>query len=319
MKTPLLTAALLALVASLPAQTSPCDSLNDANTLTSGSITSFGFAGPNYNAWQYTPSNALVPRAIRLYTGNTGLSGFMTLEVRNSDPATNLPGARVGGGTWLISAALGDTWQGADFDAIFVLQAGTPYWFVWSDPGFSTVPTEPGGVTLPWANSSNGTAWAAGTASALKFRLYCSLLDDQNVVTVGNPCATAGGALGSEFTNQAPTVGNPDFALEGTGFPGGALAFLAVGLNPNYVASPLPGFPSGCMQYTDVLNAAAGNAGTGNVRSASALGHVTFPLPIPTTPSLVGLFLGTQLAGLDIASAAPIPFVTSNGLQLTVY
>lgn len=316
MNPPRLFASLL-LLASLPAQSPPCASLNDQNTNVSTAITSYGFAGPNVRGWQFIPQTTIVAQAVQLYTGNTQLTGsrFMTVEIWSENPATNLPMTRLAGGTWQISSALGNSWQGANLDAVTPMVASTPYWIVWIDPGFSTLPIEPGGVAVPTALGS----WTSTAASALKCRLFCGLLDGQNVSPFGSPCAGSTGRLGTVFTNQAPTVGNAGFTFEGTGFPSGVFAILALGRNPNWISIPVPGLASGCMQNTDIFVDTFGTIGTGNTRGPTAAGQVTFALAIPPIAAVAGTFVAAQIAALDTGLTAPIPLMVSNALRVTVY
>lgn len=311
--------ALLALATSclLRGQSPACEAWNDQTTTVSGAISGYGFAGPNTVAWQFTPASALVAQGARIFTNNNNVQGFQRLEVWSNDPATNLPQSRIAGGTWKIAQSPTATWQGANFDTIAVLTPGTQYWLVWNEPGFCRIPTELGGITLPYARLS-GATWIPGTASALKLRLQCSLLESANVVPNGAPCTVAGSGLGTILCNQDPTVGNASFAIDATGFASSALAVLVLGSNPAFVSVPLPGFPAGCQQHTDAVVVQTGTTGAGNVRATAAANHVSFPLPIPANASLAGLVLGAQVACADANAQAPIPFVASNGLRLTL-
>lgn len=302
----------------LHAQSPACEALNDQTATVSTAITSYGFAGPNTVAWQFTPSAALVAQGARIFTNNANLGGFQKLEIWSSDPASNLPLSRIAGGTWKISQDASPSWQGANLDSVAVLLAGTPYWLVWSEPGFCRVPIEPGGITLPYARLI-GTTWTSSTASALKFRLQCSPLDSANVVPNGAACTVAGSALGTIFCNQDPTIGNANFAVEASGFASSTLAVLVLGTNPAFVSVPLPGFPAGCQQHTDAAVVVTGSTGAGNVRATAAANHVSFPLPIPANASLVGLALGAQVACADANAQSAIPFVASNGLRITLF
>ena len=315
----------LLLSMSLAAQTTPCLALNDQNTAVSAAITSFGFAGPNVQGWQITPATVLLAQSLQIYTGNVNFTpGFETLEVWDNNPVTNLPNARLAGGTWQIdrnlgAPATGNAWQGCNLDAIATLLPGFSYWIVWTDPGFSTVPTEPGGTTVPSARRS-GTTWAAAAASALKVRVHCNLLDSASSAPYGPACATSQGRLGTLFTNQAPSIGNGFFRVEGTGFTAGSTALLLLGVNPSWMSVPIPGLPSGCALNTDLYVLLTGVTGTGTtVRSVAGTpgyaGNVTFPLPIPGDPSLVGFFLAAQVGVIDAGAAVPLPVVMSNALR----
>jgi len=310
------------LIPALQAQTAPCASLNDTNTNVNGAITATSLAGYDMRAWQFIPSTAVAAQSVEFFTGNTLATGakFITIEIWSEDPSRTLPLARLSGGTWKISNPLGVGWQGANLDQVTVLLPSTPYWLVWHEPGSSRIPTEPGGTAIPAAlKSSSAVAWTSQAASALKFRIFCGLLDQQGVVSFGTACAGSSSRLGTVFSNQPPMVGNANFQFEGTGFPSGVLAVIALGTNPGWPAIPVPGLPAGCMQNTDIFVDLFGTTGTGTVRGPTAAGHVPFPLPIPNFPALVGTFVAGQIAALDSGLSAPIPFVTSNALRVTVY
>ncbi len=305
--------------AALVAQTPPCFSANDQNTNVSNLIYSFSLAGPGVVAWQITPPASLTAEAIRIFTANTyasSVGAFMTLEIWSDNPTSpGLPGARLAGGTWQHNAVV--SWQGADLDAPVALQGGTAYWVVLTEPGWSTVPIEPGGTGLPGARLQGGV-WQAQTASALKVRLFCGPLDDQGVVPFGPGCVSSGGALASLFGNQAPVVGNPDFRIEGSGLPAGAPVLGVFGLVAGFPSVPITG-TNNCYLNTNWDLAIADVVGTGNVRAASAAGHVTLAIPVAANPALVGFYFSAQLVALDAASAQALPFVASNGLQVTVF
>jgi hypothetical protein len=245
----------------------------------------------------------------------------MTLELWSDDPTTNLPSRRVSGGTWQISAALGDTWQGTNLDLDVAPPLPTAYWIVWTDPGMSTAPYQPGGTTMPTARLVSGLWKLQPTPEALKWRLYCGRLDAAHVSVFGQPCPTSRGYWGTLFTNQAPAVGNGNFVVEGTGFVPGQVALLLFG--PNQFGWVVPGLPPGCQQWSDTAYVQTHNTGTGDVRAnaggSGAAGHVTFALAIPANPVLVGLFVSSQVAVLDPPHAVAMPFSLSNGLHVTVF
>jgi hypothetical protein len=311
--------ALLGFGSALTAQSVPCFAANDQNSNVSNLIYSYSNAAPNTNAWQITPTSLLVAQSLRIYTRNTYASqvgAFMTLELWDEDPLSpGLPFTRLAGGTWQFNSVM--SWQGTNLDLPVVLQPNTNYWVVLTEPGWSTPPTEPGGAAKPAARQVAG-AWLPAGASALKVRIYCSLLDDQNVVPFGGTCAGASGSMPFLFTNQPPTLGNVDFRLEGTGLPAGALVFFVMGLQPGYPSVPIAGTPN-CFLSTDTVATLVGTSGTGNVRAAAAFGHVTFPFALPTGAAWQGLYFSAQLAAIDGASTAALPLVTTNALQVTLY
>lgn len=317
MHSSLLATALLSL-ASLGAQTAPCFSMNDANNTVSNLIYSSSFAGPNVNAWQITPAAPLVVQSLRILTGNnypsTGPS--MSLAIWDENPATSLPGTRLGTGSW--ATVRPNHWQGCNLDAVVAMQPSTNYWIVFTEPGWSTVPIEPNGIPMNQARLSSGV-WTSASTGALKLRLYCGLLDDLDLTPSGSACNAAAGGAGTVFTNDTPMLGNTSFYVEGSGFPGNTLALLLLGLNPNWVSFPLPGGDPSCMLSTDPLTVITGFTGIGDVRAATTLGHVPYPLGIPNINSLVGLNVIVQIAALDPASTYGVPLMTSNALRITVY
>ena len=303
----------------LCAQTPPCLAMNDQSTNVPNIITAYAFSGPTSWGWQITPTTPLIARAAQIYTANTVSKVDMVLEIWSHDPATSLPLARLAGGAWKISTASPLMWQGTNLDAPITLVPPNSYWLVWTEPGGCRVPYETGGTTLPAARRPSGGAWATTAATELKFRIFCNLLDAKNVKPKGPSCSTPAG-LGSLYTNQAPTVGNAEFLLDGSGFPSGASAALLLGVQPAFPSVPLPGGNPLCLLHTDIVIIVSGLTGTGNVRqTAGSSGHVFFPLAVPAIPGLAGGYLGAQLAVLDSTSAYSIPFATTNGLQITIY
>lgn len=300
----------------LLAQTAPCFGHNDQNTSVSNAIYTYSPAAPNTYGWQITPTTALIVQGVRVFTRNTfgsQVGPHMTLELWDDNPLSpGLPGTRLAGGTFRHSDVM--SWQGANLDNVAVLLPGTAYWVVLTEPGWSTPPIEPGAATLPWARLTNGV-WTSLSPSPLKVQLFCNWLDDQGVVPFGSPCTGSGG-IGTLFTNQPAAVGNTAFRLEGSGFPGGALSFLVLGLTPGFPSIPIPG-TANCFQNSAPLLTVVGTTGTGNVRAPAALGHVWFPIPIPA--GMQGVYFSAQLAALDAASTAALPVVTSNALQVTIY
>lgn len=310
-------AVLFLLVSPLAAQI-PCDAANDQSTSVSAGIYGYLAAAPNRVAWQITPSSVLTVMAAQIFSGNQNTSqvgSFMTLEIFDESPAA-LPGNRLAGGTWKINPAVG--WQGANLDQTVVMLPATNYWIVWTEPGWSTVPVEPGGTTMPNALFWPSTGWTSPVQTALKYRLFCSLLEGQGAVPFGPACASTAGAIGTAFTNQLPSVGNTAFRLEGTGFPASSLALLVIGVNPQFPSVPVPG-TLGCWLNNDATITLAGATGSGNVRAATAFGHTTFNIPLPANPALAGFYFASQVAAFDVGSTAALPFVTSNSMQITLF
>lgn len=325
---------LLAVVLALPlaahatAQAAPCFAANDANALVTGSLTA-ATGQPNVRAFRVTlpaPGNGF--RSIQIFTGNTSFpAGFMKLELWRNDPATNLPSTRHMGGTWRIDPSLGAAWQGTNLD-LDLVPFPFSYWIVWTEPGQSIEPVEPGGTTFPTAQLVGGTWVLLPQPQALKVRLFCQWLEQPGVAVPaacpdplrGCACPTLTGTWGTLFTNQPALLGNTAFAFEGTGFPAGALALL--GLDLTDTPGFLSGLPTGCSAYPGNPTLVLANTGTGDVlanwATTGAAGHVTFPMPIPADPALSGLVARAQLAVHDPGLAAPLPFSLSNGLRIVI-
>ena len=298
-------------------QTPACVSLNDLTTANSGAVTGFAFAGPESLAWQFTPPQNIVIESAQIYTRNQFLARDMVLEIWSDN--NNLPLARLGGGAWKILTTAPADWHGTNFDAAVPLGQGLSYWLVWIEPGTSLIPVEPGGNSRPSARQSGGGAWLQRTADAPKFRLFCNQLDAMNVTPSGPSCSSPVG-LAVAHTNQAPTVGNANFLLDACGLRPATPALMLVGFQNGWSPVPLPGGPPGAFFNVDPFMLVTGTTGSGNVRSTTGSnGHVFFPLPIPGVPQLVGLYVGLQVAALDSSFAVPLPFVTTNGLRLTIY
>ena len=307
----------------LLAQTPPCFSANDSNLNVPGLIYGYSSANVGKHGWQVSPATPVVAQGLQVVTGNNysaSIGAFMSLEIW--DDVGGLPNARLAGGTWRLQAAT--SWQGANLDQPVVLLPGTPYWIVFVEPGWSVPPYEPGAAaTFPTVNLS-GSSWVPGTASGLKFRLFCGPLDGPGVVAFGQPCADSTGAFGTAFTNQTPSVGNTTFAVEGTGLLPGTAVLEVIGVTQGFPSVPIPG-TNACFLSTDWLLSIGATTGTGTVRSgcsgcasAEASGHVTFTIPIAASPALAGFYFAPQLVSLDYLSALPLPFVSSNALQITI-
>ncbi|MHC4897327.1 MAG: hypothetical protein ACYTGW_09500 [Planctomycetota bacterium] len=304
----------------LDAQTQPCFGMNDTNTNVSNAVTAASLSGPGYWAYQFTPASVLVVRGGRVYTGNKFSDAFMSLEIWSHDTTTKLPKARLVGGTWKNAKPTAIGWYGTNFDKLQILTKGTTYWLVWVEPGFSTPPIEPNGTTMVSTAIRYGTgAFTSRTGqAALKCRLYCSLIDVQGVTVNGNPCASRAGKLGSTFCQVVPSVGNASFRIEGTGLPSTARAYLALGLNKAWSSVSLSPIAPGCFQHTDFVAFVVHQTGTGDVRSAAALGHVNYVAPIPNNSALKGIYVGAQIGVVDAASTNLLPMVFTNGLKIVI-
>ena len=310
---------LLSLGAPSFAQTAPCMRANDQTTSVAGLIYSFSNAGPGRWAWQITPGTATIAQSIRVFTGNnyTGSVGtYMSLEIWDDDPANpGRPGSRLGGGTWLIEPAT--SWQGTNLDDFVIMLPATDYWIVLVEPGWSQPPFETGGTTMPHMNGTSGN-WVPGVPQALKYRIYCGLLDDQGLVSFGAACPGSSGGIGTAFAQEQPMTGNAAFRIEGTGFDAGVPILNVLGVTVGFPSVPIPGTAS-CFANTTIDVTLAATTGTGIVRDPTASGHVQFDIPIPPNAALVGFYFASQLAALDVNIGTPLPFVTSNAMQVTVF
>jgi len=307
----------LLLCAAAAAQIPPCFGLNHTSANVVTAVTTFSSSGQNTLAWQITPSVPLNVQAAQVFTRNDSLSGnyFMILELWSD--AGGLPGARLGGGTWRLVNSRPYAWQGAALDQIVPLAANVPVWLVWIEPGFSTLPQEPGGVTTPRAYRTASGPWTATTTGAPKLRLYCGIVGEWYSWEHGPSCAQSTGQSAALYANEVPTLGNTNYFLEATANPSGAPVFAVYG----FPISPVPvsGFPAGCMQNVSIVAVSLLFAGTGTTRGPTCAGYVSVPLPIPANPSLLLTTLAAQAVPFDAGSAAPLPFTPSNGYCITLH
>jgi len=306
---------LVALAAVALGQTPPCAGSNNTNLTTLSVITILSNAGPNRTAFEFVPTQGMLVWGAQVATANTFRQGTMGLELWDDNPTFAEPLTRLSGGSWLVDNNRPVAWQGTNFDRPVSVTAGTRYWLVFIEPGWSTPAEEPGGTPVPAHRWNYATTSWSPTNLAAKYSIFCSFLDGAGVAATGGPCTSSANLLGTAFTNEAPALGNQAFSIEGSGFPPGALSYLVIGFTPGFPTIPLAGFPTGCTQSTLPVDTLVGVSTAG----AGGSGHVVFPLPLPGTSSLAGLVAGLQLAVLDAAAAAPIPFVTSNAVYVTLF
>jgi hypothetical protein len=299
------------------AQTPRCQGFNDQTNSVSNAITPAALNGPTSRAFRFTASCTQPLRSARLFTSAPNRSFAMSLEIWSDNAATQLPLARLGGGTCVLPLAQPTAWYGVNFDVPVPVTANGSYWLVWIDPGFLQTPYETGGVDLlPGARFSGGS-WIADTARELKLQLFDVLLDDFGVSTQPDACASSQGKLGTIFTNELPARGNVNFAIEGTGFTPGAPAVLFLGIIPSFGQVPLAG-TNGCFLHNELTASLSTSVFTGVLRSTTPSGNLLLPFPIPNFPPLQGQVVTAFFAAIDAGSAFPLPVVTSNGLQLVV-
>lgn len=314
------------LAGALAAQTPPCISLNDASTSVSTTITAFGFGGPGVNAYQFIPTTSLVLQSAQIFTASTPFGsprGYQTLEIWDNN-FIGLPQTRLGGGTWQNqpTTPTAPAWQGANFDALVVLQANQVYWLVWRESGGNVLPYEPAGTPAVTARFTGGQWQLQANSQNIKWRGFCSLLDGAYTQAVGIGCLATTGRIPGAFTNNEPTIGNANFQFEASGFASGTVGLAILGINPSWVGVPIPVAPPSCYLYADPQVLLTVPVGTGNeqaVHTTGCAGHCWIDGPIPANPSLAGTIIDAQFAGLDFASTAPLPFVSTNGVRVTLY
>jgi hypothetical protein len=318
-----LVVAALFLSPGISAQTKPCFSLNDATNAASNAITAWSSGGAYHWALQWTPSATHVAQGMTIWTSSMHLQGFHTLEIWTEDSKTLQPGVRLTGGTFAMPKGTVAGWYGTNFDKVQVLTKGTKYWIVWGEPGWSALPHQVGSTNiLPMARRLVGTtgAWAAATGWGFKFRLFCSRLDQQFIGTFGTACSGSAGNVATTYSNTEPKIGNANFRIEAAGIPSGAASILLLGAKKTFPGVPFGGVAPGCYLNTDMVLLLVGVSGTGNHRAKpapGAAGHISFALPIPSTASLVGNYLGTQIAVHDVKSKNALPMVFTNALRIT--
>lgn len=316
-----LVVAALFLSAGLSAQTKPCFSMNDKTNAAANAITAWSSGGAYHWALQWKPAATHVAQGMTIFTGSKHLQGFHTLEIWSDK--SSAPGSRLTGGTFAMPKGTPNGWYGTNFDKVQVLTKGTTYWIVWGEPGWSALPHETGSANiLPLARrlvSATG-AWTAATGWGFKFRLFCSRLDQQFVGTFGTACSGSAGNVATAFSTTEPKIGNAEFRIEGVGIPSGAASIMLLGAKKTFPGIPLGAVAPGCYLNTDMVLLLVGVSGTGNHRAKpapGAAGHMSFALPLPNTPSLVGQYLGTQIAVHDVKSKNQLPMVFTNALRIT--
>ena len=146
MRTPILT---LALATGLAAQTPHCIGANDTSLSISNAISTASFFGPNQLAMQFSPTQNQIVYGAQVATANTfRANGTMGVEIWSENPSSGLPLSRLAGGSWSIDINRPASWQGANFDLPVPVNAGSSYWLVFIEPGFSTPNIEPAGTPV---------------------------------------------------------------------------------------------------------------------------------------------------------------------------
>jgi hypothetical protein len=136
-----------------------------------------------------------------------------------------------------------------------------------------------------------------------------------SITTIGDGCAAPSRGLipVMDVWNGAPQVGNSQFqvgAIRVAPFAAGILVidFFAA-------AAPLPlaalGMPNDCFGYL----AAPQSVG---FAFADGVGRLQFNVALPNNPNLAGLGVYFQAAAADSATATPLPFHSTNALNITI-
>lgn len=317
-----------AFAAPVDAHGTVCAANNDTTAASSGARTPqpTGATARNVHAWQFIPNRAIFPRAALLFTGSANGDDYMRLEIWSD--AGGAPGTALLGGTMATPRSATASWRGTNFASTGFLSRFTPYWLVWVEAGDSFMPEEPGGQQIPYRQLAADGSWTPMAMSPAKLRVFCGdTLDSPEVLRIGVGCATAGGAVPSAWSNELPTVGNADFAIEGVHLPPGARCWLLIGFDPTFTQLSLEqllGAPFGCFLHTEVRASRQGMSGTAGIGSGAPgarqapAGHVRYPLPLPPDPGLAGLVVTLQIAATDLAAAVALPLITTNSLQLTL-
>jgi len=125
------------------------------------------------------------------------------------------------------------------------------------------------------------------------------------VVSTGTGCTGVGGAV-TQANSGMPTLGNQGFALTATNAPKQSPALLL--LTAGQLKTPIP-LNGSCLLYVDPLKLALVLP-----TQVNTAGTAKWPLPIPTTSSLLGVRFDTQ--ALVVTTA--LKFLTSNALNCTI-
>jgi thermitase len=136
-----------------------------------GTVASYTYVGGWYGL-QYTPSVSYLLKKVELMTG--GKTGPFVVQLR-PDNGTGYPSNTVYRQvTFTMSSTVG--WQGVEFDAAYMVTAGTPYWIVYQ-PVYgarASIATSGTSYTYCWDNFGDGTGdWDyKATAYAWMARFY---------------------------------------------------------------------------------------------------------------------------------------------------
>lgn len=153
-------------------------------------------------AFRFTAPPGATIAAAQVFTGNTAPSPH-TLELRDHDASTGLPGTLLGPAAgWTTFHAR--CWQGAAFAQPLALTAGQDYWLVWRVTGMFpqhsvSADGNPANVLVE-TRISDGNTWHAQAFVPGKFRLFAPY---------------AAGSTLAFGTAKPGTHGNPTIGLSG--------------------------------------------------------------------------------------------------------
>lgn len=242
-------------------------------------------------AFRFTAPSTGIVSAAQVFTGNAAPSPH-TLEVRDHDTTTGLPGTLLGApGTWTTLHAR--CWQGCTLPTPVVLNGGQDYWLVWRVTGMfhqHSVSNDltPGNL-LSEVRVSDGNSYFAQTSLAAKFRLF-----QPYAAGTATPFGTAKpGTYGNPQIGVSPwpALGSPlDVWLDGA--VRRQPAFLVIG-TPIPPGIPIPGIG------TTYTTADMSMFVLTNTQSSPISGGATITLPVPNDPGIAFVPVGFQWGVLD--------------------
>lgn len=310
---------LLTLLSIAGAQTKPCLAEFDSNNRVSTLIYPCSLTKPMQFAYKTTVAQLLVVQAMQVCTGHRSKTGTMAVEVFTHDAINNRPGGSLAQGIWQVTGKAPNSFQGANLNKVLLMVPATTYWFVWTTPCAGTAPHEGYSAAgkIHMTRVVGGNWRLLRNRVNLKYRLFCSLLDQAGVKPVGLGCGNSGGSF---FSNQVPAVGNPYFKFEGTNLPPGARTLFFVGIQKTFNSINLTAIGApGCFLHTDMVLSVPGTTGTAAPGTGPiGRGHIVYDAAIPNNPVLKGAYLRGQLAVVDATSTNPLKAVFTNGLAITI-
>lgn len=293
----------------------PCHAEFDGNNFKDN----VSMGGPNYtDCIKTSTSKALVVLAVQVFTGER--TGTSVVGIWSHDAQKDEPMAELARGSWSMSTT--NSWQGANLSKPVILVPNSTFWVSWIPVNGSQASVENSGSTLPgiqtykWSPTNSAPWNGPYKGHQWKFRLWCRPLVN-GVAPIGGGCSDGYGKIGTWWVNQAPSVGNQGFQLQGAVLPPSSRALIIIGVNKNMNSIDLaPLGAPGCFLHSDslvelILTTTAGTP------SASD-GTLTVPAPIPNDANLKGAYVRTQLAVADANSKRALPAIFTNGLSITI-